>query len=260
MKVDIENKTLDSYSVSKLIWTGKKDNSMPLIKEQEQLLKTFFPNNKLEFHEFPETDDQLVSKRFAIQYMQWAERNGLNNIGLFCNEPMGFPNWRSYIDFIRKDPPAFLWKVHDKNELEINKILIPVDFSSGTERVFSFLNKMVDNVVEREVVLLNLFEHHDSIKTQAEFDGMISDKIDEMKWFVDSHVNINIQSKLRLDALPRKSKSKAVMLDEYIHNNDVDLMILGSHNFNHYHYLLYGSTSSDVLNASLPVQVCVLFK
>jgi len=249
-----------AFPVSKLVWLGKAGDFTSIRKKEMEAIKSIFPKFELEQFEIKGNNEKDISKKVALHFMKWADECQLEQMGLFCQEPVGFPDWASYIDFVRKDPPALLWKTHATKTLEVNKILIPVDFSSGTERVLSFLKKTFKQLGEKEITLLNIFDNNHASSSPEEIATIRQEKIDNIKWFIEANMPAEIRSKLAIDAQPKLESDKVDSLYKYIEFNNTDLVILGSHNFNHYHYLLYGSMSEAVLSQELPIQVCVLFK
>ena len=260
MSKEIDKRVEDLLPVSNLVWIGAKGDYTIKAEEEQQFLNTFFPKNRLEQFEIDDDDQRRVAKKVAMQFKKWADEERLKDLGLFCRNPIGFANWDGFIDFIRKEPPAFLWKIHPDIAFGIDNILVPIDFSSGTERTIPLLSNIIDRTGARKITLLNLFNYNNPSDDQNSIALSIRGKLEEMEWFLEANLKKEYRSKLTLEAIPRFKEDKALLLDKYIKENDIDLVLLGSHNFSHYHYLLYGSTTAEVLSNESPVQVCVLFK
>jgi len=245
-------------TISNLCWIGKKEDGIS-VESRSQFLKNYFPEAKWEMIEFDASEEKVIPQKMALLYKKWSEQKKLNELGIVCANPVGFESWNHFMNFIRMEPPAFLMKLTPRDSAVAQKVLVPVDFSSGTERMIPMIKRIVEMALDKEIVLLHLFKHQKNSLSQSEELILRKEKIEEMQWYFEANLDPVVREKLILDAIPKTGTDNANILNDYIHAKEVDLVVLGSHNFDHYHYLLYGSTVADILKKEVPAHVCVIF-
>ena len=137
--------------------------------------------------------------------------------------------------------------------IKINKILIPTDFSRCAEQAFTHAIYFAKKY-QSEIHILNvntLFDDYHELlsNTSAANDicKMAEDSINiQMSKIID---NVNLEN-LKIIKSQKRGISAASIILDYSHDNDINLIVMGTHGRHGLGYLLLGSVAEEVVRFS----------
>jgi nucleotide-binding universal stress UspA family protein len=141
------------------------------------------------------------------------------------------------------------------------KILVPLDGSELAECVLSHVKALVKEGLVEEVTLLNV------VKVDAPWSELYGKNFDINRmreaFFASARKYLaKIESQLNSEGIKVKTEaleanSPAYKITEYVHENSIELIIIGTHGYTGLKKMIMGSVAFGVLNSS-PVPVLLI--
>ena len=144
---------------------------------------------------------------------------------------------------------------------EINKILIPVDFSENSAEAVKRAFDLNVAMKEPEIIIQNVYEVPAALafqigRTPEQFDSIIKKNIDEAYNNFISHMR-HRPSNLKAEYTDNVMDNPAKHIEDYAERNNIDLIMIGSRGHSTLERLFLGSVTEKLLayNNSIPVLI-----